>query len=207
MNPDPQKTVREVATILAPLSQRQASRRRFLRAALWTSAAAGAVVATGFSLLRRSPYDAAPAPEGLLNLTPQHYRLFQQLAVALLPTTGTTLTAQVHIPVARNVDVILGVLDADIRKQLAMGLSLFDNAAVFSHGRRFVDLTPAQAQAYVDAWVNADGLARRSIGLVVSKLTHTGYWMDARTWPALEFDGPVTKKWGIAARGNQPLPV
>jgi len=42
---------------------------------------------------------------------------------------------------------------------------------------------------------------------VVTKLTHTGYWMDERTWPAIEFDGAVTKKWGIPSRGNQPAPV
>lgn len=202
MKIEPQKTADEISSILAPLS-----RRRFLRATLWSTAAAGALLASSFALLRRSPHDAEPVPSGLLYLSPSHYRLFRQLAIVLLPSAGTALTPAEQIPVADNVDVLLGALDAGVRKQLAMGLGLFDNAAVFSLGQRFVDLPVAEAQAYVSAWLNADGLAKRSIGLVVSKLTHTAYWMDARTWPPLEFDGPVSKKWGISARGNQPLPV
>ena len=73
--------------------------------------------------------------------------------------------------------------------------------------KRFVDLTDDEARAYVSDWVNSDVMPKRAIGFVVSKLTHTGYWMDERTWPAIEFDGAVTKKWGIPSRGNQPLPV
>lgn len=202
MKKESQQAAREVTSTLAPLS-----RRRFLTSALWATAGVSAIVAGGFTLMRHSPRDAEPVPAGLVHLDPSHYRLFQHLASVLLPTAGTTLAPAELIPVAHNVDAILGALDADIRKQLAMGFGLFDNAAVFTHGKRFVDLPAAEAQVYVNDWVNADGLARRSIGLVVSKLAHTGYWMDARTWPPIEFDGPVSRKWGIASLGNQPLPV
>lgn len=202
MKKEPQQAASEVTSTLAPLS-----RRRFLKSALWATAGVSAVLAGGFTLLRRSAHDAEPVPAGLVHLDPSHYRLFQHLAVVLLPTAGTMLTSAELIPVARHVDAILGALDVDIRKQLAMGFGLFDNAAVFTHGKRFVDLPVAEAQAYVSDWVNAGNLAKRSIGLVVSKLTHTGYWMDAATWSPIEFDGPVSKKWGIPSRGNQPLPV
>ena len=45
-------------------------------------------------------------------------------------------------------------------------------------------------------------------GLIVSLKTLLGvaYWRDPRTWPALEYDGPVTKKWGIRRLGNMPVP-
>lgn len=187
---------------LSPLS-----RRRFLKMGLWTAAGVTAVAAGGFALLRRSPRDSLAMPEGLSWMEPSHYQLFSRLAEVLLPTAGTALFPVEKVPVVAHVNTILGSLDPDVRKQLGMGLSLFDNAAVVGHWRRFVDLSDADALAYVTDWVNSDAMPKRAIGFVVTKLTHTGYWMDSQTWPAVEFDGPVTKKWGIPARGNQPLPV
>lgn len=202
MRPDPRETAADVTATLAPLT-----RRRFLRTTLWAGAGVALVAAGGFALLRRSAHDREPVPPGLVHMDAATYHLFRQLGLALLPTTGTALFPAELVPVATHVDAILGALDADVRKQLGVGLALLDNAAVFSHGRRLVDLAPAEAQAYVEHWVDSDSLPRRALGLVASKLTHTGYWMDARTWPAIGFDGPVTKKWGLVPRGNQPLPA
>lgn len=199
MSQDPRKTAADVTATLAPLS-----RRRFL---LWAGAGIAAVAAGGFALLRLSPHDREPVPAGLANIDASTYHLFRQLSLVLLPTAGTALFPADQVPVAEHVDAILGALDADVRKQLGMGLALFDNAAVFTHGKRLVDLAPAEAQAWVESWVNSDSMPKRALGLVASKLTHTGYWMDARTWSAIEFDGPVAKKWGIPQRGNQPLPA
>lgn len=192
----------EVGVALAPLS-----RRRFLKAGLLVTVGATAALAGGFALLRRSPHDARAVPAGLRHLEPAHYHLFTRLAEVLLPTAGTVLFPAGKVPVVTNVDAILGALEPSVRQQLAMGLSLFDNASVLGHWKRFVDLPDDEARAYVSDWVNSDVMPKRAIGFVVSKLTHTGYWMDERTWPAIEFDGAVTKKWGIPSRGNQPLPI
>ena len=45
-------------------------------------------------------------------------------------------------------------------------------------------------------------------GLIVSLKTLLGvaYWRDPRTWQPLEYDGPVTAKWGIRRLGNMPVP-
>lgn len=196
------KVANDVTVALAPLS-----RRRFLKLGLWTAAGVTAVAAGGFALLRRSPRDGLAMPEGLAWMEPSHYQLFSRLAEVLLPTAGTALFPVEKVPVVAHVNAILGSLEPDVRKQLGMGLSLFDNAAVVGHWRRFVDLSDADALAYVTEWVNSDAMPKRAIGFVVTKLTHTGYWMDSHTWPAVEFDGAVTKKWGIPSRGNQPLPV
>lgn len=192
----------EVSTALAPLS-----RRRFLKTGLLVTAGATAALVGGFALLRRSPRDQVATPAGLKHLEPAHYHLFARLAEVLLPTTGTALFPVGQVPVVANVDAILGALEPSVRQQLAVGLSLFDNAAVLANWKRFVDLTDDEARTYVSDWVNSDVMPKRAIGFVVSKLTHTGYWMDERTWPAIEFDGAVTKKWGIPSRGNQPFPV
>ncbi|MDP2228890.1 MAG: gluconate 2-dehydrogenase subunit 3 family protein [Moraxellaceae bacterium] len=197
-----QQAARDVTDALAPLS-----RRRFLKTALWATAGLTAVLAGGFAVLRRSPLDTAPVPAGLRYLTASQYQLFNRLAHVLLPTDGTALFPAEQVPVAAHIDAILGTLEPEVREQLGMGLALFDNAAVAGHWKRFVDLDDAAALAYVNDWLNASAMPKRAIGFVVSKLTHTGYWLDERTWPAIEFDGAVTKKWGISSRGNQPLPA
>lgn len=192
----------DIEATLAPLS-----RRRFLKASLWVSAGAVTLAAGGFAWLRRSPIDEMSAPDGLLALTADQYRFFHRMADLLLPTAGTALVPASEILVADHIDDLLAVLDADIRKQLGIGLSLIDNAAVFTHGCRLVDLSPEKAQAYVNDWVNSDTLMKRALGGAVSRLVHTGYWMDERTWPTLEFDGAVSVRWGIPSLGNQPLPA
>ncbi len=202
MTQDPRRSTAEINAALAPLS-----RRRFLKTTLWATAGVAAVAAGGFAWLRRSPQDSLPVPDGLQVLTPSHYHLFHSLAAALLPTQGTAFFPVDQVPVAQHVDGLLAALDPAIRQQLGTGLSLIDNAAVFRHGKRLVDLAPAEAQAFVSDWVNSGVLVKRALGGVVSRLVHTGYWMDERTWPAIEFDGAVSAKWGIPARGNQPLPA
>lgn len=202
MTPDPRQAAADVEATLAPLS-----RRRFLKTTLWATAGIVAVAAGGFAWLRRSPLDEMPVPADLKALSAGHYRFFHRMADLLLPTAGTAFVPVADIPVARHVDGLLAALDPAIRQQLATGLSLIDNAAVFSHGCRLVDLAPEAAQAYVNDWVNSGTMVKRALGAVVSRLVHTGYWMDERTWPALEFDGAVSARWGIPARGNQPLPA
>lgn len=200
--PSAKKAAAEIESALKPLS-----RRRFLKNALWASAGLAAVAAGGFALLGRSAHDNDAVPADLAHIEPAQYRLFNQLALVLLPTAGTALPPVAEIPVARHVDAILGALTPDIRKQLAGGLALLDNAAIFSHGKRLIDLEPADAQAYLASWVDSDSVIKRTLGQVATKLTHTGYWMDERTWPVLEFDGAVSRKWGLPSRGNQPLPA
>ena len=105
----------------------------------------------------------------------------------------------------RNVQGILGFMDAATRKDVATGLTLFDNAAVFFHGKRFVDLDEATARDYFDAWSRGN-VVQRTLGTVIKQLTYTSYWRDESTWGPVEFDGPVSDRWGIAYLGNAPLP-
>lgn len=202
MKKEPAQAAAETQAALASLS-----RRRFLKTALWASAGIAAAAAGGFALLSRSPHDNDVVPADLAHLQPAQYRLFNQLALVLLPVAGTALPAVSEIPVAHHVDAILGALEPAIREQLAMGLGLLDNSAVFTHGKRLIDLEPAAAQEYLASWVNSSSVMKRTLGQVATKLTHTGYWMDHRTWPALEFDGAVSRQWGLPSRGNQPLPA
>ncbi|WP_232802463.1 hypothetical protein [Alloalcanivorax mobilis] len=186
--------------------QRGVTRRRFLKWTLIGAAGAAAVAAGGFALLRRSPLDRRPPPAWADGLSRQEFHLFDRARVALLPTAGSVLTPADRVPVVANVQRTLGFVDAATRKDLAMAFTLFDNAAVFSHGKRFVDLDEQQARLWFDQW-GAGNTLQRTLATVIKQLTYSAYWRHPSTWAAVEFDGPVSERWGLAYLGNAPLPV
>lgn len=182
------------------------SRRKFLRATLWGAAGAAAVLGGGFAWLRRSPLDKVPAPEHLKNLTASEYHLFQRAIVVLLPTEGTKLTPADQVPVIDNIDHLLGLLSPAIRKDISAGLGLLDNAAVLSYGQRFVDLELADAIRFCDDW-SVGNTIQRTLSSVLKKFVYMSYWSEPVTWAPLQFDGPVSDRWGIPSLGNTALPV
>ena len=183
-------------------------RRSFLKWALWGSAGAAAVAAGGIALLRRSPVDDKPVPEHIRHLSATEYHLFHRAIEVLLPVAGSALTPLAQVPVMENIDHTMGLVDPHVRKDLAMGLSLFDNAAVVvgMHGKRFVDLDDDAAVAYFDNW-SRGGMIQKALATVVKKFVYISYWREPVTWPPVAFEGPVSDKWGIAYLGNAPLPV
>ncbi|MFP1684268.1 gluconate 2-dehydrogenase subunit 3 family protein [Alloalcanivorax sp. C16-1] len=197
----PQHSARRVTAVW----QRGLSRRRFLTWALAGTAGVAAVAAGGFALLRRSPLDEQAKPAWAGGLSRQEYHLFDRARVALLPTEGTNLPDTGQVPVVANVQNMLGYMAPPLRDQLATGLGLFDNAAVVFHGRRFVDLDPATARDYFDAWSRGNAI-QRTLATVIKQLVYSAYWSDPATWPPIEFDGPVSEQWGLAYLGNAPLP-
>lgn len=199
-------TEQQDARRIAASLQRGVTRRGFLK---WTFAGTAGVVAVaagGFAWLRRSPLDDRPKPDWATGLTRQQYHLFDRARVVLLPTEGTDLTPTTQIPVVANVQRTLGFMDAKSRAQIGTALTLFDNAAVFYHGKRFVDLDDARARAYFDSW-GAGNVTQRTVESVIKQLVYTAYWRDERAWPPLGFAGPVSDKWGLAYLGNAPLPA
>jgi hypothetical protein len=194
------------APIVAATWQRGMARRRFLKWGLLGSAGVAAVAAGGFAFLRRSPLDKQPVPAWVTGLSAAEYHLFDRARQVLLPVEGTRLTPSDQVPVVRNVQALLDNLDPEIRKEMATGLGLFDNAAVLSHGRRFVDLSDADACAYFDSWGHAS-VIQRTLVTVIKQLTYTAYWQESATWAPTDFDGPVSDKWGLAYLGNAPLPA
>lgn len=188
---------------LAPVS-----RRRFLR---WTLLGAASVTAVGagvVAVLRRSPVDDMPVPDTLRHLSASEYHLFARALPVLLPVQGTALPAVSDIPVLETIDSMIGMLAPGVRKELAAGLTLFDHGALVSgwHGKRFVDLDDEAVHDYFERWSHGNTI-QRALATVVKKFVYVAYWRDPRTWPAIEFDGPVSDRWGIPSLGNTPLPV
>lgn len=182
-------------------------RRRFLRHALFGTAAVLTIAGGGFAWLRRSPLDREPVPDTIRHLSAAEYHLLQRATQVLLPLSGTSLAPLSQVPVLANIDHMVGLLPAHIRKQVAAGLALFDNAAVVAgwHGRRFVDLDDAAAVDYFDRWAAGNSI-QRALSTLVKRFVYVAYWRDPATWDAVEFDGPVSEKWGLAYLGNAPLP-
>jgi prolipoprotein diacylglyceryltransferase len=100
---------------------------------------------------------------------------------------------------------MVGRLNGDTRFLLSLGTRTLEYATIYKL-RRFSSLNDEQALNQVRAWQS--GISFQG-GLVVSMKTLVGiaYWRDPRTWEALDYDGPVSAKWGIRRLGNLPLPL
>lgn len=175
---------------------------------LWAGAGISVLVGGGFTWLRRSPLDQLALPADIRYLSSAQYQLVEKLIQVLLPVNDSGLYAPDKLPVVAKVDALLGTIRRDIRQQLLIGLTLFDNLAVLGGGSfgRFVDLSAPNASDYVSRWMSSSVFPVRAIASSAARLVKSAYWSFPETWPAIGFAGPVTQPQGIAALGNAPLP-
>ncbi len=176
------------------------SRRRFLKAGLVLGTSAAALLTAPARALAASP----ALPAGIKHLSELEYRVFDRLRVVMLPTQKFNMPATTLVPVMQNLDDMVGQLDAFPRKLLSLGVRSFEYGSLYKFSR-FSQLNDERAYKQVEAWQSGVFFQR---GLMSSfkTLVAFAYWRDERTWAALEYDGPVTEKWGIRRLGNAPLP-
>lgn len=176
------------------------SRRRFLT----TGLILGTTAATALTYPARV-FAETGVPTYIRHLTEAEYRLFDKLRQVFLPTERfAALPSTTEVPVMENLDNMVGRLNSDTRFLLGLGAKTLEFSTLYKM-KRFSSLNNKQALQQIRAWQS--GLALQS-GLIVSLKTLLGiaYWRDPRTWQALEYDGPVTTKWGIRRLGNMPVP-
>lgn len=185
-----------VACDLAPYS-----RRVFLRGSLMLATATTAALTFGCSS------EPALQPE-LTALSPSRQAVFQQLIQVLLPTAGTPFMPVAKVPVLGNVHHLFASLDEKIQGDLGGAIDLFEYGALMlgGHFSRFSRLSAADAVAYIDSWQNGISL-QRGIVSTLKRLVYAAYWRDETTWAAVDYDGPVSVRWGLPALGNAPLPM
>lgn len=175
------------------------SRRHFLKT--------GMVFGTSVATLVAAPVQAFAAsgvPSGINNLSELEYRVLDRLRVVLLPTQKFNLPSTTTVPVMQNLDDMIGRLNATPRALLALGLRTFEYSSIYKFSR-FSKLTDEQAYERVESWQNGI-FFQRGLMTNLKTLVTFAYWRDPRTWSVLEYDGPVTEKWGIRRLGNAPMP-
>lgn len=192
------KPVPELAQVERQLAA-SLSRRRFLKTGLIIGTGAAAVITYPSRAL------AAGVPVTIHNLSETEYLVFDKLRTVLLPTERfSELPSTTQVPVMENLDHLVGRMNNDTRFLLALGIKTLEYSTLYKF-KRFSSLSNEQATHQVHSWQT--GLSLQG-GLIVNLKTLLGvaYWRDPRTWQALEYDGPVTAKWGIRRLGNMPLP-
>lgn len=180
------------------------SRRRFLTAGVRVTAATGALLALPGQVLAAGAVRKDGLPEGIRHLTELEYRVFDKLRVIMLPTQKFDLPSSEEIPVMQNVDVWVGKLNQRTRLLLKVGAQTIEYGSLYRFSR-FSRMPDAKAQRHVANWQTGNVL-QRGVMSSLKMLITLGYWQDTRTWPSLQYDGPVTEKWGIRRLGNAPLP-
>lgn len=192
----PRGLARTIESQLAPYN-----RRAFLKGGMAVALGTGVALTLGCS--NEPPLDAA-----LATLTPSQQILFDRLSKVLLPTADTRFAALEQTPVLANIDKLFGQLDAGVRDDLGGAIALFEYGALVmgGHFSRFTRLNDADAIAYIDQWQNGHSL-QRGIVTTLKKLVYASYWREQSTWEAVDYDGPVSDRWGLPALGNAPLPA
>lgn len=177
------------------------SRRHFLK----TGLILGTGIASALTLPVSAFADEVVVPTYIRHLSEAEYRLFNKLREVFLPTQRfSDLPSTTDVPVMENLDSMVGRLNSDTRFLLSLGTQALEFSTLYKL-KRFSSLSNEQALNQLRAWQS--GLAIQG-GLVVTLKTLLGvaYWRDPRTWQSLEYDGPVTAKWGIRRLGNMPVP-
>lgn len=176
------------------------SRRGFLRAGVLTGAALSAGCAR---LLGRKE-----APEALEyeHLQPDEVRTVRRLTEVLIPASGDLPSSVDEVPTVANVDAMAGKMPPQTRELLGLALWVFERRPMMSFTfTRFTNLDDSDALDYIQS-MQQSSFFERGLMTTLKTLITLNYWRDERTWPALDYWGPVTEKWGVTRLGNAPLP-
>lgn len=178
------------------------SRRGFLRTAVLGAVA----LSSGCASLTGRRQRVTPSSR-YQHLTEDEALVLRQLTRVLLPTRDFDLPSSLsEVPTVQNIDGMVGQMSPQTRELLGLGLWLFERRPMASFRfSRFSRLDDAEALRYVNA-MQAGTFFERGLMTTLKTLVCVNYWRDARTWPALDYHGPVTELWGVRRLGNAPLP-
>lgn len=176
------------------------SRRGFL-----LRGAAG--LAVGGMALQAACAPSAPTPAAYGNIGAD-YPVIDKLVRTLIPfEREPRLAKPEQVPVLANINAIFGDLPANVRSDLGKGLSLFNYAAIVLgfHGKPFTSLNGDQAEAYARRWEHGNK-TQQALMFALKQIVYISYWREPAAWPAIDFEGPTTRKYGVPSLGNAPLP-
>lgn len=175
-------------------------RRAFLRSA----AALSASGALGLSGLNAQANPVA----GLKFQTDAEAAIFLRVAQVVLPVAGTRLTPWTPEGLLQTLDgALLATMAPHILAGLKGGLQYFNDGPLVRWQQRFTALSDAQAAAFLDDWGDSALPPQRGLAMGLKKLVQLSYWANPASWAPLGYDGPLTRRLGIASLGNAPMPT
>ncbi|WP_417500219.1 twin-arginine translocation signal domain-containing protein [Methylophaga sp.] len=134
--------------------------------------------------------------------------VFGKMLKIALPTKGSLLIDPATLPVLPTIEgALLAGMAPHIRSGLRGGIGYFNGGSVAKYGDEFVNLSDADAIAFVDDWSASSNAPERALSMGIKKLTVLAYWAIPNTWGPLGYDGPVSEKWGVSSLGNTPEPT
>lgn len=178
-------------------------RRDFLK---FGGVAAGLAAAMASGLL--SPGQAfAAVPVGIRFMSESEYAVFRRVMEVMLPVDGSRLLPLKDVPVLQTLDAaLLATMEPHVLDGLKGGIAYFNDGPLASLGKRFVELSDAEAGRFMDAWADSKELPQRALAVGLKKLVGLAYFANPPTWAALGYDGPVSERWGLKPQGNAPMP-
>lgn len=178
------------------------SRRSLLVSGARAAAAAAALLSVPQQMLAADKVDGVPT--GIKHLSEVEYRVLDKLRIVMLPTQKFSLPSSTQIPTMENVDAWVGKLNQRTRLLLTVGAQTLEYGSLYRFSR-FSQMPDEKAAKHVHNWQTGN-VVQRGVMTSLKMLLTLGYWQDLRTWPALQYDGPVSERWGIRTLGNAPLP-
>ncbi|RMF15948.1 MAG: hypothetical protein D6761_07005 [Candidatus Dadabacteria bacterium] len=106
-----------------------------------------------------------------------------------------------------NIDRLFATLPDHVRSDLSKGLTLFNLAAIVLgwYFRPFTALDRADRIAYARRWETGNK-TQQGLLFALKQIVYVSYWREEITWGPIQYDGPVTRRLGIARQGLTPLP-
>ncbi|HEX6243091.1 MAG TPA: gluconate 2-dehydrogenase subunit 3 family protein [Polyangiales bacterium] len=130
----------------------------------------------------------------LSTFTPAEAGTLAALARRLCPSDGPGAPGADGLDLVTLLDQTLAPLDDELKQQLKLGLTLFDNAftgALFGERvRPFSQLDGTAQDAVIRNWQTSSVAFRRTLMRGLSSLVMSVYWGDPRTWTRIGYAGP-----------------
>lgn len=180
---------------------RRINRRDFMLAA----AAIAGTVGVAFIVPMSNAF--AALPKGIRVMGEEEYVVFQRLMEVMLPVKGTPLVQLSKVPVMQTLDgALLATMPPHVWNGLKGGVKYFNDGPKAEFGKKFVELTNAEAERFLDKWANSAEVPQRALAMGLKKLVGLAYWANPPTWKPLGYDGPISKKSRLVSYGNAPMP-
>lgn len=154
--------------------------------------------------------DTSSAPERAnadQSLSPVERAVFEKLVRVIMPLEAHGYLDAQTVPVMENIENMIRAMPPQLRDRLNLALNAFDAAAILVSFkfRRFSMLSDTEALAYINSWHEGTFIQRGAM-TSLKVIVCVNYWRDQRAAAKIDYDGPVTEKWGVPRLGNQLLP-